>query len=282
MNAIRCAGLALLVVTLLCWAPSSTAYIALQKEPVAHRVAAASCVVLGKITAIQDKPVKGWGELGGGGWGDFTLVEVEVKESLFGAKDKKQIRFGFINRFKQEFKPAPAVGQVGYFCGLQAGENDFYIVPLGCFCEEKSPGFKADFAVVRRLGRLLQDPDKGLKSTDAGDRLLTGYLLVLRSCYVPWRRGVAGKPEPIDAEQSKRILLALAEGDWKKNRQEVRDAVAALQLSVKLGAPPLKGFPPEEGEEQWAAAAKEWLKQHADSYRIHRLTSDDKKGPSSK
>ena len=135
---------------------------------------------------------------------------------------------------------------------------------------------------ARRLGRLLQDPEEGLKSTDAEDRLLTAYLLILRNCYVPWRRGLAGKAEPLDAEQSKRILLALAEGDWEKNKQEVRDAVAALQLAVKLGAPALEGFPADQGEKQWAASAKEWLKQHADSYRIHRLYSEDKKGASSK
>ena len=115
--------------------------------------------------------------------------------------------------------------------------------------------------------------DKGLKSANTDDRLLTAHLLVLRSCYVPWRRGVAARTEPIDAEQSRRILQALAEGDWDKNSREVRDAVAALQLSVKFGAPPLKDFPAEPGEKQWAAVAKQWLKENADTYRIHRLTS---------
>src|SRR5262249_60224743 len=120
--------------------------------------------------------------------GDFTIVEVEVKESLYGAKKKKQVRFGFLNRFKQGFKPAPAVGQTGYFCGLPAGANDFYIVPLGCFGVEKGTGYDKDLAALRRLGRLLEDPDKGLKSTDAADRRLTAHLLLLRSSYVPCRR----------------------------------------------------------------------------------------------
>jgi len=136
--------------------------------------------------------------------------------------------------------------------------------------------------VVRRLGGLLENSEEGLKSTDAEDRLLTAYMLVLRNCYAPWRRGMVGKPKPIDAGQSKRILLALAEGDWKKNRREVRGAVAALQLAVKFGAPPLKDFPTEGDEEQWAAAAKQWLKQNAQTYRIHQLWIDDKKDPTFK
>jgi hypothetical protein len=285
MTAVRSAGLALAVAGVLCWASSSRAYIALPKESLAQKVAVADCVVLGKITAIQDKPAQGKGEMRG--W-DFTIVEVEVKESLYGAKDKKQVRLGFPHIDKQavDAKPGPkpdlTVGQIGFFCGLLDGTNDFYIVPMGCSCAEKEPGFKKDLTAARRLGRLLQDPEEGLKSADVEDRLLTASMLVLRNCYAPWRRGMVGAAKPIDREQSKRILRALAEGDWKKNRQEVRHAVAALLLSVKFGAPPLKDFPVEKGEEQWTAATKQWLKQNAETYRIHQLWIDDKKGPMSK
>jgi hypothetical protein len=279
MTAIRSAGLALLVASMLSWASSSTAYIALPKESLAQKVAVADCVVLGKITAIQAKPAPGQGEMRG--W-DFTIVDVQVQESLYGAKDKKQIRFGFPNLDKQGAKPGLAVGQIGYFCGLLDGKNDFYLVPGGCSGTEKDPGFAKDLTAARRLGRLLENPEEGLKSTDVEDRLLTAYMVVLRNCYAPWRRGMVGKAEPIDAAQSQRILLALAEGDWKKNRQEVRDAMAALQLAVKFGAPPLKDFPRAGDEEPWAAAAKQWLKQNAATYRIHQLWIDGKKAPTSK
>jgi hypothetical protein len=285
VTAIRYVGLALIAASVLAWASSSPAYISMPKEPIAHKVAAADCVVLGKITAIRDKPEQGqvYRYSATPRW-DFTIVEVDVTESLYGAKDKKKLRFGFrnIGWYKQESKPGPAVGKTGYFCGVQVGKNDFYIVPLDCFCEEKGPGFEKDLPAARRLGRLLVDPEKGLKSAGAEDRLLTAYLLVLRSCYVPWRHGETGKTQPIDAEQSKRILLALAEGDWKKNSQEIGDAVAALQLSVKFGAPAMKDFPIQQGEEQGAAATKQWLKENAETYRIHRLLKADKTGPASK
>src|SRR5262249_10887751 len=149
---------------------------------------------------------------------DFTIAEVEIKESLYGAKDKKQIRLGFPIFDKQGAKFGLTVGQIGYFCGLRDGQNDFYIVPAGCSGAEKDPVFEKDLTAVSRLGRMLENSEEGLKSTDVEDRLLTAYLLVLRNCYAPWRRGMVGKAQPIDAAQSKRILLALAEGDWKKNR----------------------------------------------------------------
>src|SRR5437867_11908377 len=98
MTAIHSAGLALAVAGMLCCASSSTAYIALPKESLAQKVAFADCVVLGKITAIQDKPAEGKVEMR---WRDFSMADVEIKESLYGAKDKKQVRFRFPNIDKQ-------------------------------------------------------------------------------------------------------------------------------------------------------------------------------------
>ena len=271
MNTIRSTKLALcLVASVLCWTSSSTAYLSMPSEPIAHKVGAADCVVLGKITAIQANSMPGQvyrysptPQMA------FTIVEVEVQESLYGLKDMKQVRFGF--RDVKAYKPNLAVGQTGYFCGVQVGMNAFYIVPLHCFCEQNDPSFAKDLASARRLGRLMGDPERGLNAKDADERLLTAYLLLLRRCYVPWRHGEPGKTQPLDAEQSKLILLALAGADWNKHRLEVRDAVAALQLAVKFGAPVLKDFPPNQADEGWPAAAKQWLKENAASYRIHRL-----------
>ena len=92
MTATRSAGHALVVASMLCCASSSTAYIALPKESLAQKVAFADCVVLGKITAIQDKPAEGKGEMRGR---DFTIADVEIKESLYGAKDKSRSALGF-------------------------------------------------------------------------------------------------------------------------------------------------------------------------------------------
>jgi len=44
----------------------------------------------------------------------------------------KQLRLGFPSFDKPGAKPGLTVGQIGYFCGLRDGQNDFYIVPAGC------------------------------------------------------------------------------------------------------------------------------------------------------
>lgn len=253
-------------------ATPAQAYLAMPNEPVAHKIAAADCAVLGKIVAIRPKPEEGqvWRHSAAPRW-PFTVVEVEVQELLHGPRDVKRVRFGFKDGKATKF----AVGDVGCFFGVKIAKNDFYIVPLDCFCEQKTPAFAQDLATARRLGRLMAEPEQGLNAKDADDRLLTAYLLLLRSCYVPWRHGETGKVEPLDAAQSKRILLALADGDWSKQRREVRDALAALQLAAKFGAPALQDFP-QQADERWDAAAKEWLKRNAEGYRIHRLLKRDK------
>src|SRR5262249_39675227 len=147
------------------------------------------------------------------------VVEVEVQEALSGPR-LKRARFGF--RDLKAYRPAPAVGQTGCFYGVEVGRNDFYVVPLDCFCGQTDPSFANNLAQTRRAGGLLARPEQGLKSRDAEDRLLTAHLLALRSIFAPFRFGETGRAEPIDAEQSKLALLALAEADWKKHGREAR------------------------------------------------------------
>lgn len=282
MNAIRSTGIALFVVpSMFCWTSSSTAYISMPNEPMAHKVAVADCVVLGKITSIQAKPALGqvWRHSVLPKW-EFTIVEVEVQETFYGAKDVKQVRFGL--RDIKSYKPVPAVGQTGYFCGVKVGMNDFYVVPLDCFCGQNQPTFAQDVALARRLGRLLARPKEGLKSKNPADRVLTAHVLVLRSMFAPFRYGETGKAEPIDAEESKLAMLALAEADWDKHGREVKEALNWLQWAEKHGAPAPKNLPLNQADKDWPAAARQWLRENAESYRIHRLFKDnrqeDKKG----
>src|SRR5436309_2974528 len=81
----------------LCWTSSTSGYISMPGEPVAHKVAVADCVVHGKITAIQPKTVPGqvWRSSPIPKW-EFNIVEVEVLEAFYGPKDVKKVRFGFL------------------------------------------------------------------------------------------------------------------------------------------------------------------------------------------
>lgn len=263
-------GVLFVVVCALSGASTSTAYISMPKEPIAHKVAVADCVVLGKITAIQAKPEMGqvWRSSALPRW-DFSVIEVDVLESFYGPKDVKKARFGI--REPKAYKPDLAVGQTVCICGVKVGKNAFDIVPLDCLVRQTDPGFEKDLALARLAGRLLARPEEGLKSKDADDRVLAAHLLILRSTFAPFRHGQTGKAEPIDAEQSKLALLALAEADWDKHNQEVSESLKWLQWAAKYGAPPPKNLPLDEGDEKWPAAARKWLRENAESYRIHRL-----------
>jgi hypothetical protein len=244
------------------------------KESVANKVALADCVVLGKVTAIEAGPVQGqvWRYSALPKW-DFTIVEVEIAEPLFGAKGVKRARFGFIGSLEKnvQYQPAPAVGRSGCFFGVKVGNNDFYVVPRFCYHDQKAPGFADDLALARRAGRLLAKPTEGLKSKDPDERVSAAYLLILRSLFAPFRHGETGKSVPIDAEQSKLALLALAKADWKKHGKEVRVALNWLNWGAKYGAPMPSGLPLDQGDPKWPTAAQEWLRENADSFRIHRL-----------
>jgi hypothetical protein len=107
-------------------------------------------------------------------------------------------------------------------------------------------------------------------------RLLTAYILVLRDTYNQVRKtgpGVTLKAEPMDAERSKKIMLALAEGDWsdKESGANAGNALNWLRHSP-LVTP--KAFPSGTvaiDDKEAIAKAQQWLKEHAETHRLQRL-----------
>ncbi len=273
---IRFAGLAIIVTAgMFGWATRSMGYISMPGEPVAHKVAVADCVVRGKIAGIQAKPVPGkvWRTSAAQPQWDFTVVEVEVLEVLFGPKDVKKVRFGFIDSLAKnvQHKAIPAVGQTGCFFGVKIDKNDFDVIPRGCYHEENQPGFASDLALARRLDGLLEQPKAGLRSKDPDDRTLAAYMVLLRSQFAPFRHGESSASEPIDAELSKLTLHALAEADFHKYNKELREVMSCLAWSARHGAPPPTAVPLDCGDGKWPVAATAWLKENAETYRIQRL-----------
>ena len=87
-----------------------------------------------------------------------------------------------------------------------------------------------------------------------------------------------GKTEEVPAEESKRILDALAGGNWNAPARP-DGQVYAQTLFLMLGATPEDGWTPPTDFRQVPEAAKAWLKTHADSFRVKRFvdTSAEKK-----
>jgi hypothetical protein len=256
---------------LLAWVKSSGAYITLPKEPILHKMALANCVVVGKITAIRKEPVNARLYLSQDAKAKgtkFTIAEVQITEAIAGVKEQKKILIGFIGH--RDYKPAPAVGLEGCFFAVKHWDENFYVVPVGCFHAKSDPDFEKDVKLARRCGLALSDPAKGLKSKAANDRLLAANLLLLRYTYTPIRYGGNMKGEAIGAEESKLILRTLAEADWSQPDPETKVSpqmtISWLYLSaIKLGSPLAKSFPSKPEE------VKKWLKENAETYRIQKL-----------
>src|SRR5262249_20100477 len=117
------------------------------------------------------------------------------------------------------------------------------------------------------------DPMASLKSKDADERVLTAGMLIHR--YRDYRKNPTGKAkqEPIDAAESKQILLALAEADWNKGGTpgsiHPQMAFGMLQLTDADGWRP--DFKDPNG---FQTAAKKWLKDNADKYRVKQFVPE--------
>jgi hypothetical protein len=81
------------------------------------------------------------------------------------------------------------------------------------------------------------------------------------------------KTEPIDAQQSRRILAVLAEGEWTE--KDLRDPLGRLRLFFRLGLTDRDGWKPVRSDKEAAEAAQAWLRTNASTYRIRRYAAED-------
>lgn len=265
--------------TVLFLTTTSYGYITVPKEPIPNKIAQADCVVVGKITAVEPKPVLARLYAHIDAKMEFVVADVEVSELLLGPKGAKKVRVAFVAfQVKSgEHKPAPAVGQEGCFYAVKHCTEDFYVVPAGGFHDKKGKDFEQELALTRRSCEFLNEPNTALKAKELQDRVLTAYLLVLRYTYAPMRLRGKNEAKPIDAEQSKLIMLALAEADWDRpaDQMEVspRYAVSLIREAARLGGVAMpKSFPTNTGDlKKDAVALKQWLQDNAESYRIQQL-----------
>src|SRR5262249_1180158 len=118
------------------------------------------------------------------------------------------------------------------------------------------------------------EPMTGLRSKNADERVLTAGLLVAQ--YRAYKPGEP-KQEPIDAEQSKLILKALAVADFTKpsgpNDISAHHAFFMLGLTAQGGwnPPPFKDL-----QKEFPVVVKKWMNDNAEKYRIQRFVAEKK------
>ena len=192
--------------------------------PIPNRFAQAEIVVVGKVTSIEDKGV----EIGKT---PYKIAVVTVSDAVLAPRKTMTIRVGFrVIPPNVAINPRPfqaAVGQEGIYFLKKQPDTDFYMPVLLGFIGSGSANFDKELAEVKRCAKLLEDPNASLKSKKADEGFVTAAMLLAR---YRSRIGQNAKTEPIEAEQSKLILKALAGADWNAPRD-----FSKLQPTTVLG-----------------------------------------------
>lgn len=273
-------------VTLVClsvWACTSIARaMMIMPQPGPARVVNSDAVVIGKVIALepQDMTVDKV---------NYRIAVVKIDQALRG-KEMKQVRIGFIPPPAGGIRPGGPiirpgfrgvqlqVGNDGLFLLKKHAKENFYTLggPAGYFINsENNKTFDKEVQSVKSVIKLTENPKAGLKAKDAEERLLAAAILIEQ--YRAFR-GPGQKQEPIDAEESKQIMHALADADWKAPVSFGGMRPNPTMLFNRLGITPKDGWQPRpQPGVNFQEAMQTWVRDHADTYRIQRFVASQTK-----
>ena len=242
--------------------------------PPLMRAAQADIVVIGKVVSIEEKTVTARRFPGDMDKGEYRIAVVKIESAVLGAKDLTHIRVGYLPAAPNPRRPPPVQlnkdDEVILF--LQPHfEGNFHIAPYyyDGITKKDAKAFDTVVADVKRAGKLLSDPQAGLNSKEQKDRFETAALLIAR---YRTTRPYAGKVSEaaIDVKESKLILTALAEADWG-NGQVRWDTLTPAAAFSSLNLRPNDGWTPPQDLGKFPEAAKKWLKDNAETYRVKKF-----------
>ncbi len=267
-------ALALVIVAL----PGQAGMIAADALPLPNRFATADCVLVGKVTSFEEKmplviPAPGAAPVA------YKIAVITVGDALKAPKDAKTIRLGFVPTppgvaiSPPPFQPT--VDLEGCFFLTKNAVGDFYIAPLQLNVLGKSnPNYEKDIALLKKCAKIMENPNAALKGKNAEDRFLAAAMLVAQ---YRTHRGPGAKQEPIDADQSKLILEALAAADWTPAKDFTQ--LSPLMVLHRLPLTDKDGWmpPPQQKDpKSYAIYAQQWCMDHAATYRIQKFVPAEK------
>lgn len=247
--------------------------------PVGLRVATASVVVVGKVIKLADKTVPA--EMYKGDMQQMMIATVRVEESLLG-KPGKTIQVGYV--VPMEAGPGGPIGRPirrGPMVNLTVDQeallmlqphptkkdvylaNDFF----GVIQKKDNPKFKTELEEVRKSAKVLANPLASLQSKNTEERYQAAALLISR---YNTPVGAMTKKEKVPAAESKLILEALAETDWKADRGPFGFAMNPQNMFFRLGLTPADGWNQPRDFNAIEPEAKKWLKANAGKYQLSR------------
>jgi hypothetical protein len=261
-------------------------------------------VVTGKITSIEKDAVEALMPYPGAKEKQsYKIAVVKVADGLAGV-DKgavTHVRIGFIPPAKPNPNAKPPVvvrpprpgfqmpelkeGQEMLFFLAKHPGADFYVIPGMAFpVDITADAGKKQLEEVKKVTAILADPMKGLKSDKAEVRGETAAIVVMKyRAYPPF--GGETEQVAIDNEESKLILKALAEGEWKPGRfnatPNAMTAFGYLNLTEKDGwIPPKIVVVPGQPAPDYGAVMKDafgkWLAGPGKDYQIKKVVPKKK------
>jgi hypothetical protein len=270
--------------------------------PAPNQVAQSDAVVLGKVESIAEKTVTAKKFLPGQtGDAEYQLATVKVQEGLLAAKGLTHVEVAWVpttkvidpHDRKPPFSLQPNVTKdlEGCFFLVKHPTESFYVLVNSQDVVNKSnKDFEKYADLIKKCSKLIDDPEQGLKSNDASERLLAARLLMTRYrvpkaalevppiiSVRPEPRPTPGKQEPIDADESKLILQTMIDADWSEKIPELGGNAARLFDLLNLSA--TDGWDDDDSrtpiqDKRWNAM-KKWLKKNVGTYRVKRFVREE-------
>jgi hypothetical protein len=274
----------------LCLSASTALGLMIMPQPGPARVMNSDVVLVGKVTALEPQDVTVMNV-------KYRIAVVKVRDVVRGNKALTTVRVGFIAAPSAPPAVKPAVGKGPIllrpgirFRGvqLQANQNGLFLLkkhatenfytlngPTGSFISsDNNPNFDRELGVAKAIVKAGADPRKALKSPDPEQKLLGAAILIEQ--YRKFTGRGAPKQQPIDAEESKQILLALANADWNGQGNVAGLVPNPATLFYRLGITQKDGWMPPRNVDQ-RAAIPAWLRDNYARYRVQRFVAGDAK-----
>jgi hypothetical protein len=208
--------------------------------PAPQRALTADVVIVGKVTAIEKDTIDAEPFPGSKQKVAYKVAVVKIETGLAGANAVTHVKIGFVPPPKADppqpvdpnlpvrpIRPRPGIQmpelkegtEMLFFLSKHPGADFYSMSPMSPPVDVKSDGGKKELEQVKKVMALVAEPLKGLKSEKPEVRNQTAAALVQK--YRAYPQFATGEPkqEAIDKEESKLILKAIAEADWK---QQVR------------------------------------------------------------
>lgn len=253
-----------------------------------EKIARADAVVVGKVTAIEKKDVEATPFPGDPNKISYKIAVIKVESGLVGAANITHVKVGFVPPPPADPAAPPVRPGRGGFQQVNLTENmeglfyltkhhsgEFYTInPIMAPIEAKADGYKDQLAMAKKGATVLTEPMKALKAEKADDRFFAAVMLVNKYRAYP-EGGVEAETAKVAADESKLVLKALAEANWKgdPNNPEAPNAYQAFSL---LGLNDKDGWkypmvkPGEDFIEKTKEAFATWLTGAGKDYQINK------------